>query len=279
MRNRTPDSSRRWYDELQSENTQALLDRLEAEMDKEEIEDTDLIDAILKLLDERVPVPVSQESPEESLRKFRAQYAPILDSDNEEREPRPLGRRILRVAMVACLCVALLLVGAQACGINLIEQFLEWREETFVLRGADNGGQMVLEEAPEGEYTSLAEAVVAYGITDPIVPTWIPEGFEIQYVRAKDQAYATNITARYESNGDKKIILKVYLSPEDIESDIHAEHSDSEYIPYENNGIAFVLSNNNTQHQASWVVGRCSCSINGDLTESEITHMIDSIFQ
>lgn len=279
MRNRTPDSSHRWYDELQSENTQALLDRLETEMDKEEIEDTDLIDAILKLLDERVPVPVPQESPEESLRKFRAQYAPILDADNEEREPRPMGRRILRAAMVACLCVALLLVGAQACGINLIEQFLEWREETFVLRGADSGGQMVLEEAPEGEYTSLAEAVAAYGITDPIVPTWIPDGFEIQYVRAKDQAYATNITARYEANGDKKIILKVYLSPEDIESDIHAEHSDSEYIPYESNGIAFVLSNNNTQHQASWVVGRCSCSINGDLTEREITHMIDSIFQ
>lgn len=278
MRNRTPDSSRRWYDELQSENTQALLDRLETEMDKEEIEDTDLIDAILKLLDERVPVPVSQESPEESLRRFRAKYAPILDTDNEEREPRPIGRRILRVAMVACLCVALLLVGAQAYGINLIEQFLEWREETFVLRGSNRGGQMTLEEAPEGEYTSLAEAVAAYGITDLIVPTWIPEGFEVQYVRAKDQTYATNITARYESNGDKKIILKVYLSPEDIESDIHAEHSDSEYIPYEHNGINFLIANNNAQCRASWVIGNCTCSINGDLTESEITQMINSIF-
>lgn len=279
MRNRTPDSSRRWYDELQSENTQALLDRLEAEMDKEEIEDTDLIDAILKLLDERVPVPVSQESPEESLRKFRAQYAPILDSDNEEREPRPLGRRILRVAMVACLCVALLLVGAQACGINLIGQFLEWREETFVLRGSNRGGQMTLEEALEGEYTSLAEAVVAYGITDPIVPTWIPEGFEIQYVRAKELSHAVDLTARYVGDSDQKIILKVYIRLDGDDSFVHAEHSDPESTPYENNGIAFVLSNNNTQHQASWVVGRCSCSINGDLTESEITHMIDSIFQ
>lgn len=279
MRNRTPDSSRCWYDELQSENTQALLDRLESEMDKEEIADTDLIDAILKLLDERAPVPVPQESPEESLQRFRAQYAPILNSDYEEREPRLVGRRILRVAMAACLCVAILLVGAQAAGINLIEQFLEWREETFVLRGSNRSGQMTLEEAPEGEYVSLAEAVAAYGITDPVVPTWIPGEFEVQYVRAKEQAYATNITARYEADDDKKIILKVYLSPEDIESDIHAEHSDSKYVSFERNGIHFLIANNNTQCRASWVVGRCTCSINGDLTESEITHMIDSIFQ
>lgn len=279
MRNRTPDSSHRWYDELQSENTQALLDRLEAEMDKEEIEDTDLIDAILKLLDERVPVPVPQESPEESLRKFRAQYAPILDADNEEREPRPMGHRILRAAMVACLCVALLLVGAQACGINLIEQFLEWREETFVLRGSNRGGQMTLEEAPDGEYVSMAAAVAAYGITDPIVPTWIPEGFEVQYVRAKESEDAINLTARYTADEDQKIIIKVFFYRSEGEYGVHSEHSDPVGKKYETDGTTYLLSNNNTQCQASWVVGRCTCSINGDLTESEIIHMIDSIFQ
>lgn len=279
MRNRTPDSSHRWYDELKSENTQALLDRLEAEMDKEEIADTYLIDAILKLLDERSPVPVSQVPPEESLREFYAQYGPILDFDFEEQKSRPAGRRALRVAMVACLCVVILFAGAQACGINLIERFLEWREETFVLRGSNHGGQMTLEDAPEGEYTSMAEAVATYGITDPVVPTWIPEGFEVQYVRAKELTHAVDLTARYLGDNDKKIILKVYINLNGSDIDAHAEHSDLQSVPYESNGITFLLSSNNKQYRAAWVIGSCTCSINGDLTESETTQMIDSIFR
>lgn len=71
MRNRTPNSSHRWYDELKSENTVALLDRLEAEMDKGEIMDLDLIDALLQLLDEKAPLPESLETPEEALQKFK----------------------------------------------------------------------------------------------------------------------------------------------------------------------------------------------------------------
>lgn len=276
MRNRTPDSSNHWYHELQSENTQALLDRLEAEMDKEEIEDIDLIDAITTLLDERAPVPVTQESPEESLRKFRAEYAPLLDSDFESKKAHPVRRRVAQIVLAACLGITMLFAVASACGVNLIAEFLEWREETFVLRGRGSG-QMVLEQAPEGEYASMEEAVAAYGITDPVVPTWIPKGFEVQYVRAKEQLYSVNLTARYKA-GDRKIQVKVYINKAEDDSAIHAEHSVQDPIPYERNGTEFLLAENNKQWQASWTIGNCVCSINGDLTEREIKQMIDSIF-
>lgn len=276
MRNRTPDSSNHWYHELQSENTQALLDRLEAEMDKEEIEDIDLIDAITTLLDERAPVPVTQESPEESLRKFRAEYAPLLDSDFESKKAHPVRRRVAQIVLAACLGITMLFAVASACGVNLISEFLEWREETFVLRGR-GCGQMVLEQAPEGEYASMEEAVAAYGITDPIVPTWIPKEFKVQYVRAKEQLYSVNLSAAYSSNS-KEIRIKIYINKAEDDSAIHAEHSVQDPIPYERNGIDFLLAENNKQWQASWTIGNCVCSINGDLTEREIKQMIDSIF-
>lgn len=277
MRNRTP-NSQRWYDELQSENTQALLDRLETEMDKEEIEDTDLIEAITKILNERGPASVPQESPEESLRQFRSQYAPILNSDFEdEKKPRSMGRRVARVALVACLCVVMLFAVAQACGVNLIEQFLEWREETFVLHGANYGGQMALDNAPEGEFTSLAEAVANYGITGSVVPTWIPEGFVVQYVRAKEQAHVVNITARYTVD-DHEIIQKVFCYQGDGEYEVYSEHSNPTGKEYKANDITFLLTSNEGQCQASWMVDNCMCSINGDLTEREVKKMIDSIY-
>lgn len=276
MRNRTPDSSNHWYHELQSENTQALLDRLEAEMDKEEIEDIDLIDAITTLLDERAPVPVTQESPEESLRKFRAEYAPLLDSDFESKKAHLVRRRVAQIVLAACLCITMLFAVASACGVNLIAEFLEWREETFVLRGRGSG-QMELEQTPEGEYASMEEAVAAYGITDPVVPTWIPKGFKVQYVRAKEQLYSVSLTARYEA-GDRKIQVKVYINKAEDDSAIHAEHSSPQSVSYESNGVEFLIAGNNSQHRASWVTGNCVCSINGDLTEREIKQMIDSIF-
>ncbi len=278
MRNRTPDPSHRWYDELQRENTQALLDRLEVEMDKEVIEDPELIETIANILDERAPAPVPQETPEESLRRFRAQFAPMLDSGPEAPKPsaRP-SRRVLRGVLAACLCVVMLLAIAQACGLDLIGRFLEWREETFVLRG-QSGGQMVLDEVSQGEYASAAEAVAAYGITEPVAPTWIPERFHIEYVRAKELDFAVNISTTYVADSDQKIVLKIYKSQNKGTSDIHSEHSVSESEPYETNGITFLLSDNNGQYRATWDADTCTCSINGDLTEDELIQMIDSIF-
>lgn len=278
MRNRTPHSAHRWYDELQSENTQALLDRLEAEMSKEVLEDTELIDAIAKILDERVPAPEPEETTEESLRAFRAQYAPILEADfKEEQKARPLGRRVARIALAACLCIVMMLAVAQACGVDLIGQFLEWQEETFVLHGKGSG-QMVLDGAPEGEYASTQEAVDACGITEPVVFTWIPKSFGIESVRVKRLSHADDIVTYYAADGDKKFVQKIFSYHGEGGDDTIGEHSVPASTPYVVNNITFLLSSNNGQYQATWTAGSCTCSIVGDLTESELTQMIDSIF-
>ena len=188
------------------------MDRLEAEMEKEEIEDTDLIAAIMMILDERAPVPVPQENPEDSLKRFRAQYAPILEEDLDDRKPHVTVHRAMRVAVAVCLCVVMSIAVAQTCGINLIANFLEWREETFVLRGGGASGRMELEDAPEGEFSSMPEALYAYGVSGSIVPSWIPARFEIQYVKAKEQLYSVSLTAVYKAkDSDEEVVVKVYL--------------------------------------------------------------------
>ncbi len=279
MRNRTPDSSHRWYDELKSENTQALLDRLETEMDKEVIEDSELIAAISKILDERAPAPTPKETPEESLREFRAKFAPMLEDDLEsKKERRPVRQTIARAAMAACLCIVLLGVVAQACGIDLVGQLLTWGEETFVLHGSNRSGQMVLADVPEGGFASTEDAVAACGITEPVVVKWIPKTYEIESIRIKKMAHADDITTRYVTDDNKKIVHKIFIYHGEGDNDTTGEHSDSAATPYVVNNTTFFLSSNNKQYRANWVVGNCVCSIAGDLTESEITQMIDSIF-
>ncbi len=204
------------------------------------------LEAVLDILDERVPLEdENRDTPEESLRKFRAKYAPMLASDQEEEEEtssrHPTRSRIARVALAACLCVV-----------------------------------MALEHPSEGEYTSMVEALAHYGITDTIVPTWIPDGFSVQYVQVNELPHAVNLMASYTA-GEREVILKVYFDPDDGDSDVYAEHSDPTSEKYTANGITFLLSSNNEQYRAAWVIGRYSCSMNGDLTESEIKQMLNSI--
>lgn len=284
MRNKRSDSLDGLREELRNENTETLLNRLEATMESEEI-DVDEISLILDTLDEVVPLEMPVETPEEALQKFKEKYGPLLDaySAMEKRKPRPVGRRILHVAMAACLCVVMLGIVAQASGIDLIGRFLEWHEETFVFRG--KSGQMVLDSVSEGEYASAEEAAVAYGIADPVVPQWIPARFGIQNVQVKELSNGVNITTRYVSDDEQKVVLKVYLSRDDIilddgQPDAHSEHSNFTQKPdyHEKNGVVFFLTNNNSQLRATWEAGVCTCSINGDLSRDEIIRMIDSIF-
>ncbi len=148
--------------------------------------------------------------------------------------------------------------------------------KTFVLHTSSVGGQMALEHPSEGEYTSMAEALAHYGITETVVPTWIPDGFSVQYVQVSELPHSVNLTTSYTA-GKREIGLKVYFDPDDGDSDVHAEHSDPTSEKYTANGITFLLSSNNEQYQAAWVIGKYTCSMNGDLTESEIKKMLDSI--
>lgn len=283
MRNERSDSLDSLREELRNENPETLLNRLEARMESEEI-DVDEISLILDVLDEVAPMQMPVQSPEESLQEFWKKCGPILDAESKKRTAKPIGRRILNVAVAACLCVVMLGIVAQASGIDLIGWFLEWHEETFVFHG-QGGGQMVLESVPEGEYASAEEAVAAYGITDPVVPKWIPARFGIQNVQAKELSNGVNITARYVSDNEQKVVLKIYLSRDDIilgdgQPDVHSEHSNFTQKPdcHEKNGVVFFLTNNNSQLRATWETGVCTCSINGDLSKDEIIQMIDSIF-
>ncbi len=261
--------------ELLNENPKTLLDRLESAMEQGEI-DADEVSVYLDVLDQTAPLDVPARNSQESLQEFREKYAITLDSDRKARRVHPVRRKILRTALAACLCVVMMFAVAQAYGVNLIAQFLEWREETFVLHASNSGGQMTLEQAPEGEYVSMAAALADYGITEPVAPTWIPEGFAIKYARVKELYYAANFNARYEA-GDRVIALKVYRGPDGDESDVHAELSDPSAEKYEAGGITFLISKNNAQYRAAWLTGDCTCNLSGDLTERQLKKMLDSI--
>jgi len=181
------------------------------------------------------------------------------------------------------MCTIMLLAAVQASGVDLIGQFLEWGEETFVIRG--RSGQMVLDDVPEGEYASVEEAADSCGITDPVAPKWMPVRYMIEYVHVRYLDDAVNITAKYSAANEQKTIIKIYMAldgnnVDDGADDIHSEHtsSDPEPDPYQKGGVEFLLASNNSQYRATWETGACTCSINGDLTRKEIIRMIDSIF-
>ena len=86
--------------------------------------------------------------------------------------------RLMRVAFVAAVVTVILLAGtitASAFGFDLWGTIAKWSRETF---GFTSESPI---ENPEG-YDSLKAALSQYGITEPLTPSWIPDGYNLSSV-------------------------------------------------------------------------------------------------
>ena len=125
----------------------------------------------------------------------------------------------------------------------------------------------------------MADALQAYGISEPITPNWYPLEFSLTDIKAMPSSEVIKFQANYETdNRFYAITIRQYSSIEDTDSGTF-EKDNSSVIVYERNGINHYLMTNNGQIRAVWINQSIMCSISGDLSEDELKRMIDSIYE
>lgn len=119
------------------------------------------------------------------------------------------------------------------------------------------------------------EAVVGLGVTEPVVPMWLPDGFEIKECIVSKIEYKKGIKARFESSGNGLI----------LEIDVYSKNNWHEYqkddtnvIKYETFGVDHYIMQNNGRMVAVWERGSIECSISMVSDENTICDVIDSIY-
>ena len=247
--------------------------------------------------------PDSNASADRAWADFQERYLPFAEARSAHyedgaspssdaapgRRPTHLRKWSVRGMLAAAALAVLLLsvsVAAAATGHDLWKLLAQWTDETMGIAP----GQIAPEEEdairiPEEdtEYASLQEAVDACGLSRPMVPQWLPEGFEqVELVVDTGFPDALIFQAAYQREGKAIVVfVEVFLPREGQDNRDYGnfQKDEGDPIPYQAGGVTHLLSTNAGRPVALWTNGPAQGAISCDATMDELTQIIDSIYQ
>ena len=263
------------YEAMSTEELEEIL-RLDAEAPEGAQSDTELVLYILEVLASRRNTNnITGNTAQEAWESFQQNYMPEEPQKSVETKKPVLWTR--RLAAAAAVVALLIFIPISARALTLEEMwdiFARWAKETFSFVSGESTEVSEPMSDDQREFTSLQEMLAAEKRDSSIVPTWIPEGFELAQIEKDSSPMREIYTVRY-MNGDTIIRIQVtsYLS-EDIRN--HEIENNSVEI-YTHNGSDYYIFENEGQLRVVWLVDSHECLISGDVSIDELKMMIDSI--
>lgn len=262
--------------------TQELDRCLQAELRKE-VSDGDLVRAILRELESRETAPAIEFSPEiqAAWDKFKADDAWRADKSmpaagNWVRRASAMAASVVIIAAVSMGMLFTMPLEAKAETIweklfnftDSVFQFFNFEEKNEIHAGyvfeTDNPGLQ-----------KVYDAVVELGVTEPVVPMWLPEGYELEECKVLKTAKKAGICATF-SNGATELVYKADIYTKEIWREYQKD--DSEVIEFESRGIVHQIMKNNGKFVAIWTRENADFLLSAECAEEEIYKIILSVY-
>ncbi len=242
------------YDRMSIEELEEILRQDAVFGDSNETNLNELVYIMSLIADKnRVENPDANIDIEEAKKSFDENYRPIAERgeslfEEEASEPEAMiqsgtHRRFFRTAIAIAAVVALLLAGslvASALGFNVWDHVADWTHEVFGF------GEKYEADERLFEFEIILEKD---GIDNIILPTYIPEGYEVVSVdEFSDSAYD-----KYQcelSNGNDSIIIE-YLIGDNESRQYEKDGLEPEIIKI--NNIEFFFVCNEENQYVSWI--------------------------
>lgn len=255
--------------------TEELDQILQAELEREH-PDKKVVLPILRILEEREKDYPVEKTPEvlAILEKLNTRETSSKQSQNRRRW---IGG-IAAIAAVACIVVMALprTVGAE----SLFDVLFRWTKSIFEFVDPEQ-----TENYPEDDNAfntehpglqQLYDKVTEQGVTDPVVPMWLPEGFELVNLKAtpvRDGGYKVNAAFK----GNDKYISIAYRISSDIATKFEKGETDIEV--FEAGGTNHFVLKNDGNFSVTWTIDGLECSINTNIAEEDVYTIIKSIYR
>lgn len=292
------------YSYLDQLSTQELEDLLQKDMETADGGDPDMVMCILEVIEKREG-GADKEAATTALKDFFSTYATpegeglqLYPSGEAESihvplEPEKASHRkgshktILRKALLIAAALACAFVLA-ACSVGGFARFFQmvskWTSEVFTFENAYKGEipQEVGTKAPQPQedvqYSRIEDALAAYGITEKVVPTKLPEGLKIETVEVIpfESNNSVNFCALYQSDTNYLTLQVRQLADQHDEK---FEKSEGEVNKYTRDGIVHYFYMNMDSNCVTWFNDNLECFIDTDLTADDLTAVIDSIYE
>lgn len=248
---------------------------LQAELEKE-YPDEEVVLPILQILEEREKDYPAEENPE---------VLAMLEKLNNSTTPSKRSKKrrgwiagIAAVAAAACIVVIALprTVGAE----SILDVLFRWTKSVFEFVDPDSNesypnADVVFSSLHPG-LQQLHDEVTEQGITDPVVPMWLPEGFELlslKVVPMRDSGQKVNAVFK----GDEKVISLSYRISYDISAKFEKEETAVEV--FESGNIRHFVLENGENLSATWTLDGVECSMNTNIAKEDVYTIIISIYR
>ena len=251
------------------------LDEMLLEELRKEAPNGDLIRLISSVLKERDKneVPQIDDNIQKAWEQYQQKPRPV------HKKPKPAHSFLLKAASVVLVLVALVaLVPQRAEAMNFFERFIAWTEDVFSLINPIDAKEQARDYVFRTDNPGLQEVydkVTELGITVPVVPSWIPEGYELTECRITENPTKTYLLATFTNGSDEMVYQMSILS----DTTTHKFYKDGEEIRVEEkNGIKHTIMQNEELLVVVWTVDNIQCSIGIDCQEDVLVDILKSIY-
>lgn len=265
-------------EELGQLSTQELDEILQAELKKDPIDDV-RVRSILKILEKREnDWPISIDS--EAAAAWEKYISPAVSQPEEQTSrwspPRKWALKVASVVLVLGIFVPPLTQEVHAKAV--LEMFVRWTDcflEVFTPEAThDNKVEYVFKTDHPG-LQQVHEAVTEMGITDPVVPTWLPDGYELVEIKEENTTRKRIIFTVFK-NQSTEMVLMIEIANNDTLSMLHKNMEDVDI--YEKDGTIHNIILNRKKCTAIWTRSNIGCVLITECQKDVVCRIIDSIY-
>ena len=190
-----------------------------------------------------------------------------------------VSKSIWKAAIAAVVVLAFVFGAPPVFGAENIFQLIGgWTKNLFALHSPNETQQLETEyvfKTDNPGLQQLYDAVSAYGISERVVPTWLPEGFQLVELKESSELNGPNIYAEFVRGSDSVILA---LSPSSTDLSKKYPKNDESAIVYDVAGVKHYLIPNEGFWNTVWTSVTTECSLVATLDIDTIYSIINSIY-
>lgn len=195
------------------------------------------------------------------------------------KRPAGVNRRLVKAASVILVLIAfLMLLPQQASARNFFERIMDWTEDIFSLTSPGENQGRDTDYVFQTDNPGLQEVydqVTELGVTVPVVPMWLPEGYELTECDIKSTPTNKFLLTTF-SDGNSDLLFEIKIYSTNVTHDYFS--NGTEKMSFEKNGVAYTVFRNNNLWVAVWTTENIECSIFIDCQEDILFRILESIY-
>lgn len=256
--------------------TQQLEDMLHKELNKLQ-PDGELVRKLLSELESRSePIDLDQPAVQKAAQRFQQNCAADEARQQMQRVHKYRKWILSTVAAAIALCVLVLVAPGTANAENAWERLAKWTDTVFAFFSARDTQEEYIYTTTHPGLQKVYEAVMDLGVTQPVVPMWIPQEYELTNLIVDKQPAKEQVYARF-STKESEITYMI---------DVHSQHVINKYLKNENSTriyeragtIHYIVVNEDTI-SVTWTIDNIECSVFVDVQEAVVYRILDSIYE